>query len=335
MAGNMQGSIYRLAQTSLCGAMLLAIASAADSQTGSTPRSNGHLNVVCSTSLFHGVDPAELITSSKVWLQNLAKYTGWTVNPKIELTNTVELMRKRVDEGEIDLVVSSTLEYLAIARSKSLIPMMTMMSGSGEKGKLKYLLLVSRSSSFTRIEDLKGKSLSAYSRSDSHLSRMWMEVLLEERHLSPSEQFFQSYTNASKPSVACLPLFFGKTDACLIDDASWEVLKDLNPQVGGKLRMLAESPAFVENLVSIHVNQREHKGEMTRAMMELQNNPEGRQILLFFKSQRSAMIDRQDLDSVVELQSKYLKLTETAKHKNLVSLTTVSNEGLSTAPRAR
>ncbi len=269
---------------------------------------DGHLNVVCSTSLFHGIDRAELLSSSKVWLHSVAGHVGWAVNPQVELIDTVEIMRKRIDEGSIDVVVSSTLEYLAIARPGVLLPVMTMAAGSEGKGKIKYLLLVNRDSGLAQIEDLKGKSLAVYSRFDANLSRMWIDVMLQEQRLGPAERFFGSFTSTPKPSSACLPLFFGKADACLIDNASWDVLRELNPQVGGKLKAIAESPEMVESLFSVHVNQKDHQADIRRGMSELQNNPEGRQILLFFRSRRTVPIDKQDLDSVIDLQSKYLKI---------------------------
>lgn len=274
---------------------------------------SGRLSVICSTTLFHGVNQAELLSSSKIWLHSIAGHVGWNVDPQVELADNMDAVKKRIEEGSVDLVVSSTLEYLSIARPGLLKPMMTMAAGNGEKGKTKYLLLVSNSSGIARLEDLKGKSITSYSRSDTNLSRMWMDVMLEERHLGPSATYLRSYTDVAKPSSACLPIFFGKSDACLIDDQSWNVLRDLNPQVGGKLKVIAESPAVIENVVAMYSNQKDHQNDIIRGLLGLPDDPEGRQILMFFKCQRVVSIEKQDFDSVLDLRTKYLKSTAAAR----------------------
>lgn len=107
----------------------------------------------------------------------------------------------------------------------------------------------------------------------------------------------------------------------------------VEPASGG-LKVLAKSPAFVENAVAMHVNHKKYQAELVRDVTGLQDNPEGKQILLF-KSQHSTMIESQDLDNVVELRSKYFKLAGTMARKVPTLLAITFNNGLSSAPKGR
>ena len=274
-----------------------------------------HLKVVCSTTLFRGLDSGELISSANVWIQSIGKHAGFVNQPEIALVANAREMRKQVDDSATDLVVSSSLEYLALDRLNVLKPAVAMTAGSGDRGKIKYLLIVSREGGISQLTDLKGKSLNTYSRSESNLNRLWLEVLLQGEHLAPADQYFGNAASSPKPSAACLPVFFGKVNACLIDDASWDTLRELNPQLQTKLRVLAESKPMIESLISIHARRQLFRTEVLRGIDGLQDDPEGRQVLLLFKCRRTVSIDIQDLAEVAELRSTYLKNTLPAERK--------------------
>jgi phosphonate transport system substrate-binding protein len=275
-------------------------------ETDLANRPHTRLAVLCSTSLFRYVDRDQVIATAKLWLDNMGADVGWVMDTQIELADNTEVIRKKADDGTVDLVVTSALEYLAVDRPNLLKPAMTMTAGD-DKGKVKYLLVVNRESGLSQIEDLKGKSVLAYSRTDPNLSRMWLEVMLKERHLASLDHYFATFSNSPKPSAACLPLFFGKTDACVIDGPSWDTLQELNPQVGAKLKVIAESPSFLESLVSVHVNRTQYRSDLLKNMLKLQDDPQGRQILVFFKTRRTVAIDAASLAEVKELRNSYLR----------------------------
>lgn len=275
-----------------------------------------HLKVVSSTALFVGVNHAELLSSSKLWVKTIGKREGLSiVDPEVVLVDNVNEMRAQVDSGSVDLVISSSLEYLALNRSRVLTPQVTLTSSSTDGGKLSYLILVNRENKIDNIAALKGKSINTYSRSASRLNRLWLDVLLNEAHLPSADSFFGNITPSLKPSTACLPIFFGKSDACLIDSSSWETLRELNPQLATKLTVLTQSQPFVESLISITANKRDYRAETIHALHTLQDDAEGRQVLLLFKCSRAAGITAADLNAVAELRSTYLRNTRPADRK--------------------
>ncbi len=273
-----------------------------------------HIHVVCSSSLFRGVSPSELVSSAKLWVQSIGNRVGLIVDPEITILNNASDLRKKVDEGTVDLFVSSSLEYFAVDRPAVLEPAVTMTAGTGEKGKIKYLLLVNRDGGISQPSDLKGKVLNTYARSDSNLHRVWLDVFLRGAHLPPADQLLKTVAATTKPSTACLPLFFGKADACMIDDPSWDTLRELNPQLEKKLTVLAESKPMVENLISF-THHYHFVDEMYKGLLGLKDAPDGAQVLLFFKCRQAVAIGKGDLSYVSELRSNYLRDTRPSERK--------------------
>ncbi len=301
----------------LLGRVCLAFVAAANTSNAE----KAHIHVVCSSSLFRGVDQSELVSSAKLWVQSIGNRVGLIIDPEITIVDNAGDMRRKVDEGTADLFASSSLEYLAIDRSTVLEPAVTMTAGTGEKGKIKYLLLVNRDGGISQVADLKGKVLNTYSRSDSNLHRVWLDVFLRGAHLPPADQLLKTVAATPKPSTACLPLFFGKADACMIDDPSWETLRELNPQLEKKLTVLAESKPMIENLISF-THRLNYVNEMYKGLLGLKDAPDGRQVLLFFKCRQAVAIDKGDLAYVSELRSAYLRDSRPADRK--FSLPTVN-----------
>jgi ABC-type phosphate/phosphonate transport system substrate-binding protein len=168
-----------------------------------------------------------------------------------------------------------------------------------------YCLLVNRDSGYTGIEDLRGKSVLTYFKSDADLGKMWAETLLNERHLGRADHFFGSVTLVAKSSAACLPVFFGKADACIVDAPSWDVLTEMNPQLASRLRIVATSPPYVEGLVCLHAKHKDFVEDLLQGLIELNKDPEGKQLLMIFRGERTGEVREQDLVTARELWAKY------------------------------
>ena len=296
---------------------LLLLISAGASSGRAEPNSlpNLHLNVIVTDRLTPGADAGEIAAASAIWIKSLGFDQGLAVDSKVQVSSSVEAIRKEVDTSKVDLLTASALDYLNVDRG-NLEPVMTMSPSENPKGKIQYLLLTSRDSGLSTIESLKDKTVLTYSHSDQALLRMWTDVFLGSRHLPSSANYFHAISATLKPSTACLPVFFGKAEACVIDDATWSVLKELNSQLGAKLRPIAESPYLIETVVALNVDTKQYRAEILRGMQSLQDTPAGRQLLVFFKSRRAYKINRDDLAEVIEMRKAYLKLEASGDRKS-------------------
>jgi phosphonate transport system substrate-binding protein len=98
----------------------------------------------------------------------------------------------------------------------------------------------------------------------------------------------------------------------VVDELSFKIMKELNPQVGAALQVVAISERFADILVCV----REHgwpsdalRAETMQALTDLPQDPGGRQILTLFKIDQLVPFRDEYLDSIRQLRTTYAKLT--------------------------
>jgi ABC-type phosphate/phosphonate transport system substrate-binding protein len=129
--------------------------------------------------------------------------------------------------------------------------------------------------------------------------------------LGSLERFFGRVDVVGKPSSAVLPVFFGNKHACLVDKLGLEIMKELNPQVGTKLQVVAASEPYADNVLCLSKDgwaSETHKQNTIRALAELHLEPAGQQILTLFKVVKLAPFQEQHMDTVKKLRMRYEKL---------------------------
>ncbi len=131
--------------------------------------------------------------------------------------------------------------------------------------------------------------------------------------LQPAERFFSDIQEKSKDAQAILDTFFGRSDACLVTEAAYKMMVELNPQVGKKLRVVAESPELVASVGVFHpdypqeLRQRAIKGMSSDYMQ----HERGKQIILLFNVERMERISDHQFASVQRLIADHERLKPT------------------------
>jgi ABC-type phosphate/phosphonate transport system substrate-binding protein len=172
----------------------------------------------------------------------------------------------------------------------------------------RWLLLVGTASGISSLEALRGRTATVYAKTGANLGQVWLDAMLYDRRLGRPDRFFRSVEVVAKASSAILPVFFGKADAAVVDEPSFDVSKEMNPQLGAKLRVLAASPPLAEGILCICRNRLEFREEFVQNMQELQRDPQGRQMLMVFRFSRLAPVDIPALAPVRELWRKHTLL---------------------------
>jgi hypothetical protein len=117
--------------------------------------------------------------------------------------------------------------------------------------------------------------------------------------------------SVGKPSAAVLPVFFGKKQACVVDESGFDVMTELNPQVGKGLQTVAVSEPLVDGVLCLNSSgwsSETYKQDVIKALGELHLEPAGQQILTLFKT-----------DQLIPFQEKYLETARNlwARHERL------------------
>jgi ABC-type phosphate/phosphonate transport system substrate-binding protein len=284
--------------------LVLAASYPSAAPQAATPARRTRLFALASRSVVGAINVADAQAAFSVWFQSIGRRRGFELTSRFEVVSGFEALRKQVEGFSADVVVVDSLEYLRLAPLKILAPVVGI--ARGKTGAFQSrCLVVGRESAYANIDDLRGKNILTWSRTETDFGLMWIETLLNERRLGRAERFFASISHAAKPTAACLPVFFAKADACVVDAAAWEAMTEMNPQLGSRLRVLATSPPYVDGLLCRHVRHTDAVDEFQQAVAELHRDPEGRQLLMVFRADRADPITDQDLASVRALWANY------------------------------
>jgi ABC-type phosphate/phosphonate transport system substrate-binding protein len=209
------------------------------------------------------------------------------------------------------LVLLDPLEYFDLEGLGLLEPAFTGTRGKEDES-LQFVLVTREDSAPSAISALRGMSLAIQSEYGADLGRMWIEVMLHDNGLGPADRFFRSVSSVSSPSAAALPVFFGKLGAGVVDRDSFELMEEMNPQLGAKLRVLSMSPPLIRGILCMDRRPVPYREDLIQGLRDLHQTPAGRQILMVFKSNRLKPVAPEDLERVRTLCTRYRLITRKA-----------------------
>ena len=157
------------------------------------------------------------------------------------------------------------------------------------------------------------------SAANAAVGKTWLDTQLLSAGLETQEKFFESVTVASKPTAAVLPVFFGKVPACTVDEPTFDVMKELNPQVGQQLQVLAISDTFADTVICLREDgwlSPQDKTDTIQSLQNLHSEPVGQQICTLFKIDRLVPFEDAQLDTVRKLRATYAALQNAAARAN-------------------
>lgn len=238
-----------------------------------------------SSKAFFEVDPRDALGLTKVWVQTVDRSIGAGQPSSVVLYRSLDDMERALRTNEVDIVVLIAEDFLLLRDKIALAPVL-----SADFGRHFYdvlQILVRADSGITRLEQLRGKAIHIESGQKGDLPCKWLDVFLAARRETPGRDFFSSITRVAKASQAVMPLFFGKTDACLTSRDSLETMLELNPQLGRSLRVLETSPGFITGIVAVRrdvINPQ--RDAMLDAIKTMHQDVKGRQLLTVFRINR-------------------------------------------------
>ena len=261
-----------------------------------------------SASMFHDVNQKDIMASLKVWILTVAKDLNIEVDPNPNIKSSIEGMRDFALHNHVSGFAALTPEILELSETFTF----DRIAVGQTNGKVtdEYLLLVRADSKITDIEQLKGGSILFLNSSYMSLSKIWLESMLLENGLGTLQTFFKDQQQYQKPSQVVLPVFFKKQQACLIAKENFDIMGELNPQLGKQLRVLQQSPPFVTAGFAFvhHEGKDSYRDEILNAMSNLDSSEAGRQLLTLTQSNSIVTYPISILDDSFALVRKHNEL---------------------------
>jgi ABC-type phosphate/phosphonate transport system substrate-binding protein len=269
-----------------------------------TPQKND-IVLAYSTKLFIDVDPKDAQAAFTSYSNELARELGLTVS-SIQYEDTrsaIELIRN----GKADMASLGVIDYLHYKNSSPIE--LGLGSSRGEKKTTKYLLLTHAKRGYEKIGDLKGKKLLVLKGDD--IGPMYLTTVLLRQRFGETKDFFSQVEERSKASQVALPVFFGQADACIINDVSYKIMVEMNPQLGRDLKTLLISPEYLNGVGVFRKGlPGTFKERIINAAKNLKNYARGKQVLLLFKLDDLEPLVESDLTSVKSLLAEYEQLKQ-------------------------
>ena len=150
-----------------------------------------------------------------------------------------------------------------------------------------YVLVVNKKSNIHLANELEGHSLELLEGPRMLLALPWLESELQKAGVKKAHGFLSSIRVKTKLQDALLPVFFGKSDACLVTRKGFAAMAELNPQLMQQLTVVAESHEYVPVVFGFR---RSYKGSVKNRIVQMverwHTTVAGQQILTIFQADR-------------------------------------------------
>lgn len=245
-----------------------------------------------SENIFLKANVADAKAATKVWVDRLGAESQICRAGDVFIYKTPEEWIAAAEKKTFTLAVVQTAVFLAL-EEKGIFDPCFVFENSGGCGE-EFVLLAHRDGGIGSLADLAGKELGLGVDYDQDLADHWLKGIMDGIPFGIQIK--------EKPSATILSVFFKSSDACVVARSSYEVMKELNPQVGRDLVELARSPTYVGTVVCLSSDcDPEFKRRMCETLEKMHNQVEGQQVLMSFKVDRFYPYRSELIETVREL----------------------------------
>jgi ABC-type phosphate/phosphonate transport system substrate-binding protein len=253
------------------------------------------LRVGFSSRVFPDVDQRDAQVAMELWTRELARGMGIKATPVTVIYKSTADLLEAVKRGELTVATLSAIEYLQIRDRAPMTPVIIAANNAGYARQ--YVLIARRGSGIRSISDLRGKTIIIPSSIKYEASHIWLHVLLLREVGKDRALFFRQVLESSAASKSILKVFFNQADAAVVSRGALETSKVLNPQIGRKLTVLAESKPLHGDITCVpDMVSEKLKHSITNSALHLHETTVGRQIFTLFQ-----------IEKVIPYQSTYLQ----------------------------
>ncbi|TKB25526.1 phosphate/phosphite/phosphonate ABC transporter substrate-binding protein [Desulfopila sp. IMCC35006] len=263
-----------------------------------------------SSKAFSNVPKTDMKIATGVLASKVASKTFGTVESRI-YDSPMDIERD-LQANKLDVLAMTPDDFIRLRSRVSIEPALVTVAGNSHEVELVFL--VRKDSGFNSVADLHGRNIALPSLDVQYgaVYHTWAEALVMKEGAASLDGFFSSVNETTSSSQTIMPVFFRKTAGCVISRHAFLVASELNPQLSRDLKVVAQIGGLVGGLIVFRKDLSEENKEKTReALLDLDQDQEGRQLLMLFH-----------LNSLTPFRSEYMKMTEAlyAEHKKRTAM---------------
>lgn len=255
-------------------------------------------HVGVTSSMFSSVNTNDARAAMVVWANEIATTRGLALAPTATIYDGADDLRTAVDAGRVHLVLLSVEQFHRLQRPE----FGQILFGDRAGQVTEEYLLVTKKGAFARLADLKGRSVFTVEGIDHDMSVVWLEHALRQQGLGPSSKHFGAVTRAPKVARGVLPVYFGQAEACVVTRSAFELMIELNPQIGAALAPLAVSPPLVHSVALLDRRYAASlRPKLLEALLALRGTARGQQVLNLFGVEGMVIADAATLAPAIDM----------------------------------
>jgi len=305
-----RGLIAVLAGLLALMAFAVRVPAQCNGQTSLAAYPPSRLNIVLSDRLFVVANRSDVAASMKVWSEIAGCAMKVNAQSKVDVLASQSEMRKRILEKNVDVLVLDNVEFLKFLAA-GLVEGVAVVSRNGRPQTASYVLLTAEETG--SLAQLRGKNAIFFPHTESAVPVAWIDILLAKNHMGRIENFFASSRVVNRSADCILPLFFAKVDACVTDANSWELAKEMNPQMGKKLKILAQSNPVLDSVTALPKTPNPYRQKIVDGLLTMHTYAAGSQILSVFKSGPMIAYRPEYIDSTRAFWDEYVQILTPAE----------------------
>jgi ABC-type phosphate/phosphonate transport system substrate-binding protein len=244
----------------------------------------------------------------------LRRYPQYEV--QMEFLSDQEEVLRSCRARELDYVTLTGLDYLQLREQGAPIRPI-FISSRMDTPREQYVLIARNGVDLRKIQGSSPRRFLIEKGGSGAMARNWLDTALLEQSLPDVSKFFQTVREVDQASAAVLPVFFGQAEACVVPRSTYEVMIELNPQIGRKLSPLMTSPGFLRNLGCVRTDlDPETEKILLEVSLSMNTEPEGNQIMTIFGTKAVFKFEEQYIAETKALYQKHKKLKGKTESKN-------------------
>ncbi|HMP72890.1 MAG TPA: PhnD/SsuA/transferrin family substrate-binding protein [Kiritimatiellia bacterium] len=264
-----------------------------------------HLTIGFTETAFLGLSRADVEAGYRALAKAVGERRGYNIVARMQSFQGMEDMDGILAEPSARMLALNSWVFLEMNRDHFTPKFIGAVDG--EVGRT-YVVITQKGKGLDGLSALRGEEVIVFELANATLGRYWLEVLLGERGLGRRDTYFSGVRYVNRPSLAVLPVFFGKAAAAVVDRSGFDLMVEMNPQVGRELQIVAESEVLVDGVIVLRNDdwpEGSYREDLIRTLGEFHVEPAGAQILTFFKTDRLIPYEENHMDSVRRLKAIY------------------------------
>ncbi len=225
---------------------------------------------------------------------------------EIKLYDSNDQVIKDFNTGKLQALFVSSLTFLEM--EDMIHPSGRYVVQFGPTLKQRYMLLVRVEHQDINLSELRGKKLCV---ATGHaLGRQFLDVALLKQGLPVSDDFFSEIRIVEEVNTAVVDLFFGKADAALVPEFSFELARELNPQISSSIAALATSEPMVNMVVGMRRDfPQQRLDKIEPLLLDISYSARLKRLLKTLRITGFYHLDEDTLEEVKALNNSYRTLT--------------------------